>query len=101
MTSLSPHETVMVVEELNTDILFLGTGPAHANTDSVLNNTLVELYRFKVPHIANAVLSELVLLLIPKVSVRVPPHAQGSFPGGGKAALTNSRSLEVQDVGKV
>jgi hypothetical protein len=56
----------------------------------------------RVPQKANEVLSDPVLFLIASFRNRVPEQEQGLSPGfGGSVALTNSRSPDVQEVGKV
>ena len=99
----SPQLMVICLSEAKGVVLFLGIGPAQATIDSRLISVPAVLYLTKVPHKANDVLVEPVLLAMVKTKVRDPLHWQGSFSGAGKDAPTNSRSLEVQELrgGKV
>jgi hypothetical protein len=84
-------------------VAFDGIGPLQPEIDVEDANVPSAFLISKVPQKAKDVRVDPVLLLIPNISVRVPPHAQGSVLGGGKVALTNSRSFDVQELalGKV
>ena len=99
-----PHS--YVIEKTGKEVMaFLGIGPTQADIEVELIESPAALYFTKVPQKANEVLVEPVLLFmdISNVLVTILPVVQlpqiGSPEFGGKDALTNKRSPDVQALG--
>jgi len=107
IVNVSPQLTVIeILPEVAGKKLseFFVIGPAHAKiAEPVPISTPLELYLCNVPHKAKDVLVEPVLFLIPNTNVLVPLQLHRSLRGGGRVALSNSKSPDVHELaaGKV